>query len=67
MSSRTIQRAELAEGQTSLTLANNLAVRRTLESAGVEFTDGDQRAVKLAKPTALSSRTNQATKQKKQK
>jgi hypothetical protein len=35
----TIRRAELAENQTSLTMANDLAIRRALESAGVEFID----------------------------
>jgi transcriptional regulator with XRE-family HTH domain len=35
----TIKRAELAEDKTSLTVANNLAVRRALEAAGVEFID----------------------------
>jgi hypothetical protein len=35
----TIRRAEGAEGATSLTMANDLAVRRALESAGVEFID----------------------------
>ena len=33
----TIRRAELTETETSMTAANDLAVRRTLESAGVEF------------------------------
>jgi hypothetical protein len=33
----TIRRAELTENETSLTAANDLAVRRTLEGAGVEF------------------------------
>jgi transcriptional regulator with XRE-family HTH domain len=37
----TIRRAELAEDETSLTVANDLAVRRALEAAGVEFIDGD--------------------------
>jgi ribosome-binding protein aMBF1 (putative translation factor) len=37
----TIRRAELTEGETSMTAANDLAVRRTLEAAGVEFIDGD--------------------------
>jgi transcriptional regulator with XRE-family HTH domain len=37
----TIKRAELAEDKTSLTVANDLAVRRTLEAAGVEFIDGN--------------------------
>ena len=35
----TIRRAELAEGETSMTTANDLVVRRTLEAAGVEFID----------------------------
>jgi hypothetical protein len=37
----TIRRAELAEGETSMTVANDLAVRRALEAAGVEFIDGN--------------------------
>jgi hypothetical protein len=36
---RTIQRAELDE--TSMTRSNDLAVRRVLEAAGVEFIDED--------------------------
>jgi len=39
VSLRTIRRAELAEQQTTMTAANDLAVRHALESAGVEFTD----------------------------
>jgi ribosome-binding protein aMBF1 (putative translation factor) len=35
----TIRRAEGAKNETSMTLANDLAVRRALESAGVEFID----------------------------
>ena len=35
----TIRRAEIAEDATSLTIANELAIRRTLELAGVEFID----------------------------
>ena len=35
----TIRRAELAEDETSMTAANDLAVRRALETAGVEFID----------------------------
>ncbi len=35
----TIRRAELAENRTAMTVANNIAVRRALESAGVEFID----------------------------
>jgi transcriptional regulator with XRE-family HTH domain len=39
VSLRTIRRAELAEHDTTLTTANNLAIRRALEEAGVEFID----------------------------
>jgi hypothetical protein len=35
----TIRRAELTEGETSMTMANDLAVRRALEAAGIEFID----------------------------
>jgi hypothetical protein len=35
----TIRHAEVAEEETSLTAANELAVRRALEAAGVEFID----------------------------
>ena len=37
----TVKRAELADGETSMTMANDLAVRRALEAAGVEFIDGN--------------------------
>jgi hypothetical protein len=39
VSLRTIRRAELAERHTSMTVANDLAVRRAFELAGVEFID----------------------------
>lgn len=47
----TIRRAELSECETSMTTANNLAVRRALESAGVEFIDenGGGPGVRLSK------------------
>jgi hypothetical protein len=35
----TIRRAELTDDETSMTVPNDLAVRRTLEAAGVEFID----------------------------
>ena len=35
----TIRRAELAEGETSMTVANDAAVRHALENAGIEFID----------------------------
>ncbi len=48
----TIRRAELTEDETSMTTANNLAVRRALEEAGVEFIDenGGGSGVRLRKP-----------------
>ena len=52
LGSNTIRRAEVSEGQTSLTAANELAVRRALEAAGVEFIDenGGGPGVRLRKP-----------------
>ena len=41
LSVATIRRAELSEKETSMTAANDLAVRRALEAAGVEFIDGN--------------------------
>jgi hypothetical protein len=48
----TIRRAELTTEETSLTAANNLAIRGALESAGVEFIDenGGGPGVRLRKP-----------------
>ena len=37
----TIHRAELADSKTSMTVANDLAVRRAFEAAGIEFIDGN--------------------------
>ena len=47
----TIKRAESAENETSMTAANDLAVRRALELAGVEFIDenGGSPGVRLRK------------------
>jgi hypothetical protein len=39
LSVTTIRRAELTDEETSMTAANDLAVRRALEAAGVEFID----------------------------
>ena len=54
----TIRRAELAEAATSLTVANDLAVRHALESAGVEFIDenGGGAGVRLRKPSGGGSK-----------
>jgi hypothetical protein len=37
----TIRRAELADGPTSLTAANDKAIRLALEAAGIEFIEGN--------------------------
>jgi transcriptional regulator with XRE-family HTH domain len=52
LSVATIRRAELADSETSMTAANDLAVRRALEVAGVEFIDenGGGPGVRLRKP-----------------
>jgi hypothetical protein len=49
----TIRRAELTEGETSMTMANDLAVRRALEAAGIEFIDETNRGpgIRLRKPS----------------
>jgi transcriptional regulator with XRE-family HTH domain len=39
LSVATVRRAELKEVETSLTTANDLAIRRALETAGIEFID----------------------------
>ena len=52
LGANTIRRAEVAEIETSLTVANELAVRRALEAAGVEFIDenGGGPGVRLRRP-----------------
>ena len=47
----TVRRAELAESATSMTAANDAAVRRALEATGVEFIDqnGGGAGVRLRK------------------
>jgi ribosome-binding protein aMBF1 (putative translation factor) len=37
LGANTVRRAEVADEETSLTAANELAIRRALEAAGVEF------------------------------
>jgi transcriptional regulator with XRE-family HTH domain len=58
LSVATIRRAELTDSETSMTAANDLAVRRALESAGVEFIDenGGGTGVRLRKPGKEKSR-----------
>jgi hypothetical protein len=55
----TIRRAELAEGLTSMTAANDLSVRRALENAGVEFIDenGGGPGVRLRKSSKAKKTT----------
>jgi transcriptional regulator with XRE-family HTH domain len=57
VSLRTIRRAELAERDTALTEANDLAIRRALEAAGVDFIDedGGGAGVRLKKRTRTKS------------
>ena len=52
LSVATIRRAELTDETTSMTAANDLAVRRALEAAGVEFIDenGGGAGVRLRMP-----------------
>jgi transcriptional regulator with XRE-family HTH domain len=49
----TIRRIEVIEGEISATLANEAALRRALETAGVEFIDenGGGPGVRLRKPS----------------
>ena len=58
LSVATIRRAEVAEDETSMTTANDLAVRRALELAGVEFIDenGGGPGVRLRKLHAVKKR-----------
>src|SRR5882672_7900230 len=58
LGANTIRRAEVAEDETSLTVANELSIRRTLEAAGVEFIDenGGGAGVRLRKPAKEKSR-----------
>jgi hypothetical protein len=48
----TIRRAEVAEERIALTAANNLAIRRAFEAAGIEFIDenGGGPGARLKKP-----------------
>ncbi len=46
----TIHRAESTDGDPPITTTHAEAIRRALESAGVEFTNGDQPGVRLRGP-----------------
>jgi len=52
LGANTIRRAEIADGPTALTAANDLAIRRALEAAGVEFIEenGGGAGVRLRTP-----------------
>jgi hypothetical protein len=54
VSLRTIRRAELSAAHTSMTVANEQAIRRALEAAGIEFIDanGGGPGVRLRTPQA---------------
>jgi len=45
----TVRRAEIADNEPSITVANAAAIRQALEEAGVEFTNGDAPGVKMRK------------------
>ena len=49
----TIRRAEQVEGQTKLTLANDRAVRRALEEAGIVFIDPEKSGAALGEGVRL--------------
>jgi hypothetical protein len=53
LGANTVRRAEVSDGETPLTTANDQAIRRALEAAGVEFIDenGGGPGVRLRKPT----------------
>jgi ribosome-binding protein aMBF1 (putative translation factor) len=52
LGANTIRRAEVSNGDTSLTMANDQTIRRALEAAGVEFIDenGGGIGVRMRKP-----------------
>ncbi len=58
LSVATVRRAELTEDETSMTAANDLAVRRALEAAGVIFIDENSEGpgVRLRKRSKQKSR-----------
>jgi transcriptional regulator with XRE-family HTH domain len=53
LGANTVRRAEVAEGSTALTAANDRAIRNALEAAGVEFIDenGGGAGVRLCRPS----------------
>jgi hypothetical protein len=57
----TIRRAELTEHQTSLTAANDLAIRHALEAAGIEFIPENGGGVGVRLREALPRRDKRRT------
>jgi hypothetical protein len=55
----TIRRAELADGHTSMTVPNDLAIRRALEEAGVVFIDEDGGGPGVRLHTSKQSRSRE--------
>jgi hypothetical protein len=51
----TIRRAEVVDGEIPVTLANEAAIRRAFEGAGIEFIEdnGGGEGVRLRKPRAF--------------
>ena len=47
LAASTVQRAECVDGEPSITEAQAAAIRKALETAGVEFINGDEPGVKL--------------------
>jgi hypothetical protein len=56
----TIRRAEVADGEIPVTLANEAALRRALETAGIDFIedDGGGEGVRFRKPRKAKKRTD---------
>src|SRR2546421_8246509 len=54
----TVRRAEASDGPVQMTAANAAAITRVLESAGIEFTNGDAPGVRLRpdRKSAMDSR-----------
>ena len=55
-----VERAEGSTGELPLTIAHRQAIRRALESAGVEFIDGAPRVQLSRAPRAVRSRARDA-------
>jgi hypothetical protein len=60
----TVRRAELVDGEVQMTIANEAALRRALELAGVEFIDenGGGAGVRLRKPARMGKDPRPASK-----